>query len=263
VATDKKTTKLHGYTFHAKALAAHFHFTNGGEDFGSEFALAFHGQAPFRGKERTRGREHSEISFSRSWSHVVTKHGRGGTYITIAKAGLRHLNVKDKVIAEEIEAGIMAVYREDWYADSRRPKRPRILPLRPIIKELKICGSPYRLGRELILPAPFEFSEARRKAYFAGEGDEIEPIGLSDAAGKREKLECGEVAISKDTRSIEIPDFGQVTFADWKWLPPDIHTREYTAQWVQLIGLELKNPGSGGGGGASGGGSPYGTGPSH
>ena len=81
--------------------------------------------------------------------------------------------------------------------------------------------------------------------------------------GKREKLECGEVAISKDTRSIEIPGFGVVTFADWKWLPSDIHTREYTAQWVQLIGLELKNPGSGGGGGASGGGSPYGTGPSH
>jgi hypothetical protein len=256
VPTDKKTTKLRSYTFQAKALAAHFHFTKGGDDFGPEFALAFHGRIPFRGKEKTRGHKHPEISFTRSWVHVVTRHSRGGVYTAVAKAGLRNLDVKGKLTADEIEAGIMAVYREEWFSEQGAPKGPRILPLRPVVKNLKICGAPYRLGKELILPAPFEFSDARRKAYFAGEGDEIEPTGVFDAPGKREKLECGEVAISADTRRIEIPKFGIVTFADWKWLPRDIHTHEHTAQWFQLIGLDLSNPGSGGGGGVIVGGSP-------
>jgi len=252
VATDKNTTRFKNYTFQAKALAAHFHFTNGsGEDFGPEFALAFHGRAPFKHKEKTGEHHHPEISFARSWVHVVTRQGRGGVFTAVAKAGLKSLNVKGKVTADEIEAGIMSVYREEWFEESARRKSPRILPLRPVIKNLKICGEPYRLGKELILPEPFEFSDARRKEYFEGEGQEIEPIEISGAPGKREKLDCGEVEISADTRRIQIPNFGIVTFADWKWLPREIHTHEHTAQWFQLIGLELNNPGSGGGGGVS------------
>jgi hypothetical protein len=255
VATNNNTTKLRSYTFHAKALAAHFHFTkDSGEDFGPEFTLTFHGHSAFKGKEKTRGHQHEEISFTRSWVHVVTKRGRGGVYTSVAKAGLRNLNVKDKVTADEIEAGIMAVYREEWFGARARRTDPRILPLPPVIKNLKICGEPYRLGKELLLPAPFEFSDARRREYFEGEGPEIEPKGISEAPGKREKLHCGEVAISADTRRIEIPKFGIVTFADWKWLPREIHTHEPAAQWIQLIGLELNNPGSGGGGGISVGG---------
>ncbi|HLN01788.1 MAG TPA: hypothetical protein VK335_21040 [Bryobacteraceae bacterium] len=246
----KSATKFHSYTFHAKAFAAHFQFTRDkDDDFGPEFALSFHGRTPFRGKEKTRGHQHEEFSFTRSWAHVVTRKGRGGVYTTVARAGLRNLNVKGKVTADEIEAGIMAVYREEWFGEKARRRSPRILPLPPVFKNLKICGEPYRLGKELMLPEAFEFSDVRRKEYFEGEGKEIEPIEVSAAVGKREKLPCGEVAISKDTRRIEVPDFGIVTFADWKWLPRDIHTHEHTAQLVQLIGLELKNPGSGGGGG--------------
>jgi hypothetical protein len=40
------------------------------------------------------------------------------------------------------------------------------------------------------------------------------------------------------------------------WKPPDIHIPAKTAQWVQLIRLELKNPGKGGGGGVGGNGTP-------
>jgi len=244
VATKKKdTTELQSYTFHAKALAAHFHFTDAsGADFGPEYALAFHGRTPFKHKEKTGGHRHPEISFTHSWVHVITKQERGGVYTTIAKAGLKNWNVKGKVTADEIEAGIMAVYREEWYGQSDRRRSPRILPLTPVIKNLKIGGKSYQL-ENLQLPEPFEFSEARRKEYFAGEGPEIEPTGAAGA------------------RRFEIPDFGIVTLAEWKWLPREIHIHERTAQWVQLIGLELRNPGSGGGGGASGGGSPYGTGP--
>lgn len=252
---NENATEPQSFTFSAKALAAHFRFTNGsGDDFGPEFALAFHGRAPFKHKEKTGDHRHPEISFTRSWVHVVTRQARGGVYTAVAKAGLKNLNVKGKLTADEIEAGIMAVYREDWYRQPARRTGPRILPLRPVIKNLRICGEPYRLGKELALPEPFEFSDARRKEYFAGEGPEIEPLGISGAPGKREKLDCGEVAISADTRRIEIPNFGIVTLADWKWLPREIHTHEHTAQWIQLIGLELNNPGSGGGGGISVGG---------
>ena len=252
MATNKNTIKFKNYTFHAKALAAHFHFTNGsGEDFGPEFALAFHGRTPFKHKEKTGEHHHPEISFTRSWVHVIARQERGGVYTTVAKAGLTNLNVKGKVTADEIEAGMMAVYREEWYGASAPTKRPRILPLTPVIKNLKVCGQPYRLGKELQLPEPFEFSDARRKEYFEGEGREIEPVEVSDAPGKREKLDCGEVAISADTRRIEIPNFGIVTFADWKWLPRENHRHEHAAQRIQLIGLELNNPGSGGGGGLS------------
>ncbi len=252
----KNGEKLKGYTFHAHALAAHYRFTtDSSDDFGPEYALAFQGRQPFKHRERTGGHRHPEISFSHSWVHVATKIERG-VYTTIAKTGLTGLRVKGKLTIDELEAGIMTVYREEWYRDPSRPKHPRILPLPPVFKNLKICGRPYRLGKELRLPEAFTFNDAQRKKYFLGEGPEIEPVGISEAPGQRESTECGEIAISADTRRIEIPDFGIVTFAEWKWLPTKIHIHAHTAQWVQLVGLDLKNPGSGGGGGVGGGGSP-------
>ena len=255
---SKNARELQSFTFNAKALAAHFRFTKDDDDFGPEFAVAFHGRAPFKHKERTGGHRHPEISFTHSWLHVHGRTERGGAYVTIAKSGLRNLNVKGKITADEIEAGLMAVYREEWYGDPARPERPRILPLPPVLKNLKVCGKPYRLGKELRLPEAFELSEARRKEYFAGEVPEIEPVEVSQTPGKPQPSECGEIAISTDTRRIEIPNFGIVTFADWKWLPREIHTHAQTTQLLQLIGLELKNPGSGGGGGVIIGGSPSG-----
>ncbi len=260
MATDKNAYKFSTYTFHAKAVAAHFRFIDAEcDDFGPEFALAFHGRSPFRHKERTGEHKHPEIRFKRSWLHITATERRG-VHTVVAKAGLKDLDVKGKVTADEIEAGIMAVYHEEWFGDSDRRKAPRILPLRPVIKNLKICGDAYRLGKELVLPDAFDFSDDRRTKYFAGEGPEIEPVGIYDAPGERKKSDCGEIAISRDTRRIDIPNFGIVTLADWKWLPCDIHTHERTVQWVELIGLDLKNPGTGGGSGAGGGGVPYGKG---
>ncbi len=250
--------KFKGYTFHAHALAAHYRFTTGSEyNFGPEYALGFQGRKPFKHRERTGGHSHPEISFSHSWVHISTKIERGGAYTTIVKSGLKDFRVKGKVTIDELEAGIMTVYHEEWYRDPNRPKRARILPLPPVLKNLKICGRPYRLGKELRLPEAFNLSDAQRKKYFLGEGPEIEPVGIRETPGQKEATECGEIAISADTRRIEIPDFGIVTFAEWKWLPAEIHTHAQTAQWLQLVGLDLKNPGSGGGGGLVGGGSPY------
>jgi len=266
VATNTKDKiKFESYTFHAKALAAHFCFKDdGNRDFGPQYALSFHGRSPFKHKDRTGNHKHPEISFTHSWVHITAKEGRGGVYTAISKASLRNLNVKGKVTADEIIAGIMAVYREEWFYDPDRPKRPRILPLTPVFKNLRVCGQPYRLGKELQLPAPFTFSDARRKAYFEGEGPEIEPVDVCNTPGKREKFGCCEVEISPDTRRIESPDFGTVTFAEWKWLPAERHTYDRTVQWVQLVGLDLANPGSGGGGGVGGGGSPsFSSGGSH
>jgi hypothetical protein len=260
MATNRKNgDKLKGYSFHAHALAAHYRFIyDTDDDFGPEYSLAFQGRQPFRHKERTGGREHDEISFRHSWVHVFTRIGRGGVYTTIAKSGLRDLRVKgNKLTIDEIEAGIMTVYREEWYRDKSRPKRARILPLPPVIKNLKICGRPYRLDKELRLPEAFRLSEAQRKRYFLGEGPEIEPVEIMDKPGRREETDCGEITISEDTRRIEIPKFGIVTLAEWKWLPADKHLHMHTAQLVQLVGLDLKNPGSGGGGGVSGGGTPF------
>jgi hypothetical protein len=254
--------KFKGYTFHAHALAAHYRFiTDSNCDFGPEYALAFQGRQPFKHREKTGGHSHPEISFSHSWVHVFTKIDRSGVYTTIAKSGLKGLRVKDKLTIDELEAGIMTVYREEWYRDPSRPKRARILPLPPVLKNVKICGRPYRLDKELRLPEAFSLSDAQRKKYFLGEGPEIEPVEISAAPGQREKTDCGEIAISADTRRIEIPDFGIVTFAEWKWLPAERHTHAHTAQWVQLVGLDLKNPGSGGGGGVGGNGSPSGLPP--
>jgi hypothetical protein len=246
--------KFGRYTFHAHALAAHYRFTtDSNDDFGPEYTLAFQGRTPFKHHEKTGGHSHPEISFSRSWVHISCKKERGGVYTTIAKAGLKNVSVKGKVTADEIEAGIMTVYREEWYRDPARPRRARILPLPPVIKDLKICGRPYRLGKELELPEPFRFNDARRKKYFRGDEPEIEPVEISSAPGRREPSECGEIEISADTRRLSIPNFGIVALAEWKWVEePKCHLEAHTAQWIQLIGLELKNPGSGGGGGVGG-----------
>jgi hypothetical protein len=69
----------------------------------------------------------------------------------------------------------------------------------------------------------------------------------------------GDIEVSADTRRITIPKFGIVDFADWMWQPPDTRTAARTAQWVQMIRLELKNPGSGGGSGTGGNGTPFGS----
>jgi hypothetical protein len=239
----KQTESFKGYVFHAKAVAAHFHYTRGNTDFGHEYALCFHGAGNFKHKAKPGPHCDEEISFKKSFVHVFCKEERGGVYTTISKSGLRDLKVKDKLTADEIECGVMSVYREEWYRDPSQPRRPRILPLPPVINNLKIDGKAFRLGKELRLPEPFSFSDEQRKKYFLGEGDEIDPVGIS--AGS-------------DPRRIEIPEFGIVTIADWKWIPSDIHVGAHSAQWVQLIGLELKNPGSGGGAGAGGGGRPSG-----
>lgn len=237
----KQPETFKSYVFHAKAVAAHFHYTRGGIDFGHEYALCFHGDINFKHKAKLGRHIDEEISFSKSFVHVFCKKERGGIYTTISKSGLKDLKVQGKLTADEIECGVMSVYREEWYGDRSRPKRPRILPLPPVINNLKISGKAFRLGKELRLPEPFSFNDEQRKKYFLGEGDEIDPVGIS--AGN-------------DARRIEIPEFGIVTLADWRWIPSDIHIGAHTAQWVQMIGLDLKNPGSGGGAGAGGGGTP-------
>jgi hypothetical protein len=240
----KQTETFKGYVFHAKSVAAHFHYTRGNPDFGSEYALCFHGDANFKQKRKPVPHSDEEISFRRSFVHVFCKKERGGVYTTISKSGIKDLKVKGKLTADEIECGVMSVYREEWYSNPALPRRPRILPLPPVINNLKIGGKAFRLGKELRLPKPFSYNDEQREKYFLGEGDEIDPVGVS---------------ASSDTRRIEIPDFGIVTIADWKWIPSDIHIGDHTAQWVQLIGLELTNPGSGGGAGAGGGGTPSGA----
>jgi hypothetical protein len=69
----------------------------------------------------------------------------------------------------------------------------------------------------------------------------------------------GDIEVSADTRRITIPKFGIVDFADWMWQPPDTRTPVRTAQSVQMIRLDLKNPGSGGASRVSGNGSPFGS----
>ena len=249
-----KDAKFQRFVFHAKAVAAHFRFTDGRPDFGGEYALAFHGGTSFKHREKTGRRTDSEISFTHSWVHIACKEERGGVFTTIARSGVKNYSA-GKVTADELEAGIMTVYRKEWYGDPARPKRARILPLPPVIKDLRICGRPYRLGKELQLPEPFRFDDARRKKYFRGDEPEIEPVGISAVPGRREPSECGEIEISADTRRITIPNFGIVTLADWTWVPSKIHLAGHTAQWVQMVGLDQKNPGSGGGAGVEGNGS--------
>ena len=245
------------YTFHATAVAAHFQFNPSEHpDFGHDYSSIYLGDSAHAHNARTGNRTGPEISFTDSFVSIECKEEEKGVYVTVAKSGLENFNVRDFVTADWLECGIQTVYRDEWRDDPKRPKRARILPLRPVFRNLKICGSPYELEEQLKPPAPFLFDAAQREAYFRGDGDEIEPVGISAAPGRRMRTKYGEIRISADTRRIAIPKFGIVYFADWTWQPHDIHIPAKTAQWVQLIGLDLKNPGRGGGGGVGGNGTP-------
>jgi len=245
------------YTFHATAVAAHFQFSkNEHPDFGHEYTSIYLGDSEHAHNARTGEQKGPEITFSDSFVSVECKEAEKGVYVTAVKAGLENFNVKDVVTADWLECGIDTVYRDEWRDDPKRPKRARILPRRPVIRNLKVCGEPYEMEEQLKLPAPFLFDQAQRDEYFRGEGEYIEPESISAAPGRRMRTKCGEIRISADTRRIAIPKFGIVYFADWTWQAPDIHLPAKTAQWVQLIYLDLKNPGRGGGGGVGGNGTP-------
>jgi hypothetical protein len=246
------------YTFHAKAVAAHFRFTDGNRDFGDEFTVLLRSEAPHEHHQDTGARTGPEVTFTHSFVHVSFQKEPGGVFTTVARAGVRNLNVRNRVTADALECGVMTVYREAWYGDPARPRRARILPLPPVIENLTVSGMPYRVGQELQLPDAFAFDDARRARYFRGEEPEIEPQAISSAPGRPLKTDRGEIDISADTRRITIPNFGIVDFADWMWLPADTDIAERTAQWVQLIRYELGNPGNGSIAGVGGNGSPSG-----
>ena len=245
------------YTFHATAVAAHFQFSNGTyPDFGHEYSSVYLGDSPHAHSTRTGERKGPEISFADSFVSVECKEEEKGVYVTVVKSGLEKFNARDVVTADRLECGIETVYREEWRNDPARPKRARILPIRPVFVNLTVCGEPWELEQQLKPPAPFLYDAAQRAAYFQGDGDYIKPEGISAVPGRRMRTKCGEIRISADTRRIAIPNFGIVYFADWTWQPPDIQIPAETAQWVQLIRLDLKNPGRGGGGGVGGNGTP-------
>ena len=250
--------RMEKYIFSAKAVAAHFNFTNGHPDFGDQYTLTYHSDAPGEVRRDTGGRSGPEISFTNSSVHISCAKS-DGVYTTIVRSALQGFNVHDVLTADSIECGLMTVYREEWYGDPARPKRARAIPLPAVIQNLQIHGVPFRLGQELRLPEHFIYDDARRTKYLNGEGPEIEPVGVSAAPGLRVATSRGDIEVSADTRRTTIPKFGIVDFADWMWQPPDTRTPARTAQWVQMVRLELKNPGSGGGSGVSGNGSPFGS----
>jgi hypothetical protein len=247
--------KMERYVFHAQAVAAYFQFTDGNVDFGHQHAAVLHGDTPHEHRQETGARSGPEISFTRSFVDISCQKQPDGVFTTVARSGLEGFSAKGVVTADVLECGFMSVYREQWYNEPSRPKRARMLPLPPVIENLRICGEPYRLNNELRLPEAFEYDDSAREKYFDGEGTEIEPVAISTEPGRTVSSKCGQIEISSDTRRIAIPGFGIVCIADWTWLPADIHTAPHTAQWVQLVGLDLKNPGKGGGSGAGGNGS--------
>jgi len=250
--------RMEKYIFSAKAVAAHFTFTNGHPNFGDDFTLTYHSEAPGDVRKDTGSRTGPEISFSNSSVHISCAKG-DGVYTTIVRAALQNLSVNDVLTADSIECGLMTVYREEWYPDPARPRRARAIPLPAVVQNLKIHGVPFRIGQELRLPEHFHYDDSRRDRYLNGEGQEIEPVGVSAAPGRSVATAGGDVAVSADTRRITIPKFGIVDLADWMWQPPETRTPARTAQCVQMIRLELKNPGSGGGSTVSGNGTPFGS----
>ena len=172
------------YTFHAAAVAAHFRFTNGHQDFGHEYSSIYLGDSPHGHDSRTGGRKGPEITFTDSFVSIECKEEKGA-FVTVAKSGLENFNVKDVVTADSLECGIETVYREEWRGNPKKPKRARILPRRPVIRNLKICGEPYDLEEQLKPPAPFLFDASQREEYFQGDGAEIEPEGKSRCGSGR------------------------------------------------------------------------------
>jgi hypothetical protein len=251
-----RVRRMEKYVFSAKAVAAHFHSTTSDRHFGDEYTLTFQGETPGEKEKATDGRTGPEISFTYSSVRIsCTK--ESGVYTTVVRSTLKNLNVKDVLTVDSIEAGVMTVYREEWYSDPARSKHARAIPLPPVIENLRVHGLPLRPGLELRLPEPFSFDEARRARYLNGEGTEIEPVGISSEPGRRITTPLGEIEFSADTRGIRVPDFGIVNIADWKWQPEDADTPSKSAHWVDLLRLELSNPGRFRAGGAGGNGTSY------
>lgn len=237
------------YLFDAAATAAHYEYANGGRNFGPEYSVVYRGSEPFHYEATLEGQE-GEVSFS-SASVFVDCKKEDGAYITVVKSGVSDFRVNNIVSADRLECGIETVYREEWYGDPTKPARARILPIEPVMDNLKIFGQLH----DLELPEPFLLKDSRRQEYFHGHGDPKEPEGIA-AAAEEMVPKGGEVQISADRRRIAVPKSGIVYFADWKWQAPCIHTPPKTAQWIQLVRLNLNNPGKGGGGGVGGNGTP-------
>jgi hypothetical protein len=238
------------YFFHAAATAAHYNSTIRRQAFGHKYSACYKGHDPFHYDAEMDGRT-GEVSFASAFVSIECKN-EDGVFRTVVKAGLKDYNVKNLVTADWLECGIETVYREEWFGVMGKPKSARILPIRPDIRNLRVCREPY----EIKLPKSFLLSHDERESYFLGQGPAKDPVGISSAQGKSMPTSCGVIRISKDTRRITIPKHGIVEFADWMWQPADIHLAPKTAQWIQLVRLDLKNPGPSGGGGVGGNGTP-------
>src|SRR5579863_5790757 len=173
-AQTQRPEKMEKYVYRAQAVAAHFIFTNSHPAFGDAFTLTVNSDKPGEHQKNTGGRSGPEISFGDS-SVSVSCMQADGVYTTVVRARLTKFNVKNILTADRLEAGMMTVYREKWYSDPARPKQARVLPLPPVIENLAIYGVPLRLDRELELPGPFRYDDARRMKYFEGEEREIAP----------------------------------------------------------------------------------------
>lgn len=257
--STRQIGRMEGYVYSAKAVAAHFNFTNGHPDFGDEFTLSYCSEEPKDVARDTGGRSGPEISFTDSSVHISCAKGDGGVHTTIVRSSIQNLNVNDVLTADFIECGLMTVYREEWYYDPTRPRRARAIPLPAVIRNLQIHGVPFRLGQELRLPEHFSYDDARRAKYLNGDEPEIKLESVTAAPGESADTSRQQIDVSADTRRITIPKFGIVDFADWMWQPPDTPTDAPTFQWVQMIRLNLSNPGSGGGSGSGGNGTPFGS----
>lgn len=241
-----------GYTYRAKVIAANFVFSTGVQpDFGDEFTLEVNTNTPGLYRKPTGGQTGSYVSFADSWVEVSCEEKPGGVHTTIATAALSNFNVKGILTADLLKCRVMTVYHDAW-GDPKKSTYARALPLLPEIQNLKIYGVPFRLGQELQLPEPFNYDDAGRSAYFNGQGPEIQPAGISQVPGRRIPTAQGDIELSDDTRRITVPNFGIVNIADWQPWKPDSRT---SGHWVQLIGLNLSNPTTGGGSGAGGNGS--------
>ena len=252
------------YIYEAKAVAAHFQYVDGDGDFvPPSFSAEYIGVeghnepddpdgAPAQLPPRENGDR--EITFDR-YQVRVRAYQDGPVYRTVATAWITNLDIKGVLTAARIEASVITEYREPWYKDPGRPRRPRILPLLPVYDDLRIHGYPYTCN--LQLPAPFSFSDKQRADYLCGIGPDIEPTPIASDPDYPSKIATPRgkiIEVSADTRRIRIEDFGIVYFADWKWLPIDQKCCD-NFQWVELLRFDLGNPGGGGAGGAGGGGS--------
>src|SRR5207253_1096145 len=94
--------RMEKYIFSAKAVAAHFNFTNGHPDFGDQYTLTYHSDAPGEVRRDTGGRSGPEISFTNSSVHISCAKS-DGVYTTIVRSALQGFNVHDVLTADSIE----------------------------------------------------------------------------------------------------------------------------------------------------------------